>query len=224
LERLFLESPTNFILLYYLPIYFQLPVAIWPNNQDNILLVLTPGFSSLVAGGVITATGYFTPVVAFGSCLASIGAGLIYTLDVDNHSREWIGYQVLLGIGIGSIFQIPATVAQSVVDPEDLSAASAMVLFFQSIAEQSGCLCPRPVSLAYSSQPLRKSAPRVSSGQAIATGAIELRQVFKPDQVSGIVKAYIDGLRIPFAISIACGCATFLLGFVPGWQKTTVSL
>lgn len=167
----------------------------------------------------MTAFGYIIPIMVVGSILSAVASGLIYTLQIDSPSREWIGFQVLLGIGIGAIFQIPATAAQSVVDSEDLSSVSSMVLFFQTIG---GSLWVSAAQAGFANRliaSLPSVAPNVNPALVLATGATELRNVFTPQQVSGILIAYMDGLRIPFAVVIACACTTCLLSIAPRWEK-----
>ena len=49
-----------------------------------------------IAGGLAThKVGYYTPFAIVGSCLMSVGAGLLATLQVDTGEGKWIGYQIL---------------------------------------------------------------------------------------------------------------------------------
>ena len=132
---IFFASGVFFTLLYYLPIYFQTTRgdSAQQSGINNIPLVLGAGLASFVSGGLIATFGHVVPILASGSCLAAVGSGLIYSLEIESPAKEWIGYQVLLGIGIGAVFQVPTTAAQSLVEPSDLSAVSSMILFFQTI-------------------------------------------------------------------------------------------
>lgn len=66
-------------------------------------------------------------VMIVGSALSAVASGLIYTLDATTPSSKWILFQVILGIGLGLIFQIPVIVNQSVVELSDLSSVFAMM-------------------------------------------------------------------------------------------------
>ena len=50
-----------------------------------------------------------------GDCIMAVGGGLLTTLGVTATSAEWIGYQVLNGVGMGTMFQTPNLAAQTVV-------------------------------------------------------------------------------------------------------------
>ncbi|RMZ88037.1 hypothetical protein DV736_g4732, partial [Chaetothyriales sp. CBS 134916] len=210
-----------FIQLYYLPIYFQSTkrVSAAKSGIDNLPLVLGASLCTMLSGVLITVFGHFVPIMAVGSVLASIGSGLIYTLEIDSPSAKWIGYQALIGIGVGLIFQIPVIVAQASVKPADLSSASAMILFFQTIG---GALWISAGQAGFANKLLKElphTAPGVSPKLVVATGATELRKVFPASQLPGILAAYIDGIKVTWIISIVCSCVTVLLVLAPRFES-----
>lgn len=69
--------------------------------------ILVMPFMFRVVGGLVSAgfgtaaTGYYTPFVYAGSILMLIGTGLLTTVQPHPTSRaEWIGFQILCGVGI----------------------------------------------------------------------------------------------------------------------------
>lgn len=58
---------------------------------------------------------------------------------------------------------------------------------------------------------LAVTAPDVDPAKLIATGVSEIREAFPADQIPGILLAYMDGLRIPFAIATATAGAACIL-------------
>lgn len=50
--------------------------------------------------------GYYLQFVLCGTILASIGSGLLSTLQVSTASRFWLGYQVVYGLGVGMVVQM----------------------------------------------------------------------------------------------------------------------
>ena len=210
-----------FMLLYYLPLYFQATRGVSPSRSgiDNLPLVLGAGLFSLVSGGIVAVTGLYIPVMIFGSMLGAIGAGLLYTLEVNTASGKWIGYQALTAIGLGLTFQIPIIVAQAVVKPSDISTISAMILFFQTIGGAIWISAAQAGFVNKLVARLPTTAPGVSVAKVVATGASDLRTVFTAQELPGILEAYMAGLKIPFAITIACIAAGFVLSFTPRWEN-----
>lgn len=82
----------------------------------------------MLASGLVGKVGYFQPFLIIGSIIALIGSGFIYTLDIDSTPAEFIGYQVVVGTGIGIAIQVPVIVAQSLSPKADISSAVATIL------------------------------------------------------------------------------------------------
>ena len=72
--------------------------------------------------------GIYVPGLLGGAALATIGSGLIYTLDIGSPSSHWIGYQALAGIGIGTAIQVPIIANQAFVHMSDISSVTAVTL------------------------------------------------------------------------------------------------
>lgn len=217
----FFVAGAFFILIYYLPIYFQATrnVSASRSGINNLPLVLGASLFTITSGVLITVFGHYAPLMVFGSVVSTVASGLIYSLEQDTGSDKWIGYQALAGIGLGLIFQIPVIVNQTLVTPSDLSSITAQTLFFQTIG---GAFFISAAQAAFANRLLSRvavTAPTANPALVIATGATELRRVFNPDQLDGILVAYMAGLKLTFAIAIATAGVTVLLSFAPRWQS-----
>lgn len=69
---------------------------------------------------------------------------------------------------------------------------------------------------------LATSAPSVNPEALIATGAAELREVFSPDQIPGILVAYMTGIKAAFAVATAMAGFSFLLSLLSPWKRVHV--
>lgn len=127
---IFLLAGSFFVLLYYLPIYFQVidNVSASESGVRNLPLILAQTVATISSGLLITKFGHAVPLLLSGGAITTIGAGLLFTLAVDSSSGMWIGYQILAGVGVGLCFSVPVVTAQAAVEPEDLPSATAMVL------------------------------------------------------------------------------------------------
>ncbi len=126
----FFWTGSYYVIVYYLPIYFQSVTGASPLDSGirNFPLTLATSVAMLVTSATISATGVATPIMVLAAAIATLGVGLIYTFDVETVMSKWIGYQVLGGMGYGLGFQIPIIVTQASVKPEDLTAVTAIVL------------------------------------------------------------------------------------------------
>jgi hypothetical protein len=193
-----------FVLLYYLPIYFQSidGVSAQDSGVRNLPYILAIGICTIVSGVFITVTGRYAELMVLGSVISTVGSGLLYTLDIGSGSDKWIGYQILAGIGAGLSFQIPIIVAQGTAEPADLSSVSSIVLYFQTVA---GALWISVAQALFSNKLLQVVAatvPGVDPAHVVVTGATELRTVFK-DHLPGVLRSYMAGLKDAFILAIA---------------------
>lgn len=58
----------------------------------------------------------------------TVGSAMIYTLEVDSPAAHYVGYQVIAGIGMGLVIQVPVIVAQSISARPDMAVTVAMIL------------------------------------------------------------------------------------------------
>lgn len=126
----FLHEGAFFLLLYYIPIYFQAVGGILPAEAGvrNLPLLLSCGFGSFASGLLISKFGHFVPLMIWASGGGCVGAGLVYTLEVNAPSSQWISYQVLAGLAFGSGLPLAIIAGQAKALPEDLPSTTAMLL------------------------------------------------------------------------------------------------
>ncbi|KAK4244078.1 MFS gliotoxin efflux transporter glia [Corynascus novoguineensis] len=218
----FFFAGTYFLVLYYLPLYFQSIVGhdAVGSGVDNLAMVIAVGIFVLAGGIRVSATGHAVPFMALGAAVSMVACGLFY-MDVDTSAAKWIGYQILSGAAIAFPYQNCLNVVHANVDAEDISTASAILYFFQTLdafslsGAQAGFVNRAISTLAI-------SAPSVDPEVLIATGAAELRRVFSPDQMPGIVVAYMAGIKASFAVAIGMAGFSFLLSLLCPWKKVHV--
>jgi hypothetical protein len=217
----FFFAGSYFVLVYYLPIYFQSVDNTTPTQSGvrNLPLILAVTVLTVLSGAFISVTGIYTPLLAGSAAVATVGAGLLYLLDIGTGSGRWIGFQILAGAAWGAGFQIPMIAVQGTTDESDMAAATAILLFFQTVggaffvsAAQSGFLNTMLKTLA-------RTAPTINPSLVLLTGATEIRRVFDADQIPLVVSAYMDGIKVAFALAIAGAGVAFLFSLPARWSK-----
>ena len=126
----FLFGGSYFLIVYYLPIYFQSIKNVSPalSGVYNLPLIITATAAIISASVFITATGLAVPVQVCGAAITVVGSGLLYTLDIDTSTGKWIGYQILGAVGWGSAFQVPIMVGQGNAEAKDIPSVTAIIL------------------------------------------------------------------------------------------------
>lgn len=239
------------LLLYYIPIYFQVVAGITPGEAGfrNLPMLISCAIGSALTGFLVSRFGYYTPFMVWASAGGCAGAGLIYTLDETSPPAQWIGYQVLAGLALGSGLPLGIIAGQADADPEDLPSRTAMLLCklifsftgifgqilytaWSSLLTLSAC---SPVSFCvgtstslgtgqsvFSNLLLNKLpalAPGVDPITVINTGATDIRNVFPVDRVQGIIQAYLYALRAVFAVVIAYAGVAVVFAAGSKWQR-----
>ena len=96
------------------------------------------------------------------------------------------------------------------------------MLWFIVFQTVGGAFTVSSAQAAFVNQMLVKlpvSAPGVDAERLVTTGASELRNAFSPEELPGILVAYMHGLKAAFAVSIGfCGLA-FLTTLIIPWKK-----
>jgi hypothetical protein len=210
-----------FILIYYLPIYFQSikHVSAAQSGIRNLPFILGVSLFTIMSGGLISVYGHYVHLMVIGSVITTVGAGLIYTFDIDTGSGKWIGYQIIAGAGSGLILQIPIIVNQALVGPSDLASISAITLFLQTIGGAFWVSAGQAAFVNELLQKLPTEAPNVSSLLVITTGASELHRVFSPADLPGVLVSYMDGLKVTFLIGIVLAAVSVVISVFPKWES-----
>ena len=63
------------------------------------------------------------------------------------------------------------------------------------------------------------TAPGVEPSLVVSTGATQLRSVFSPSELPGILIAYMDGLKLSFALAIALAGITLPIALFAKWAN-----
>jgi MFS family permease len=204
-----------FALIFFIAIYFQSvqgSSATYSGIQLLPLLISTV-ISSMVTGGLISALGYYKPFMIVCMAMFATGAGLITTYDIDTPFSKWFGYQVLTGSGIGVGFQGGILVVQTVLPLKDVPIGTACISFFQTLG---GALFISVAQTVFQNGLLSGIAAYTTGIDPqifLHSGATQIRYILETlhqeQQLEGILKAYVMGLRNCFYITVACAIVAF---------------
>ncbi|KAI1292592.1 putative gliotoxin efflux pump [Xylaria venustula] len=208
--------------LFWLPIYFQAErgVSAISSGIQLIPVILSLTISQIIVGGLITATGIHNPFLILGPAIAAVGSGLLTLLDEETSSQRWIGFQIVLGIGVGSCLTIPLLLSQVVVKTQDVSTATPFIIFAQSLS--SAFLLPTAQSVFQSKLllSLRRFVPDLDPLVVLSAGANSQAIAGFPEASRvGILLSYRSSLSSAFVVSIPFAGIAFLVSFFMPWFK-----
>lgn len=209
------------MLLYYLPIWLQAiknRTAV-QSGIDTLPLVLSLVAGSTMSGQVVGRLGYYTPFTMASSCLMPIGAGLISTWRVDTSSSMWIGYQIVLGFGIGLGMQHAAIAVQTVLEPRDIPVGVSLVFFCQ----QLGGAIFVSVGENVFGQKLLAGLARVIDDfdpeTIVNTGATDLRSIVPAKDLHAVLVKYNAALHWVFIVGTIMAALSALGAFALEWKS-----
>lgn len=225
----FFFSGGFFLLVYYVPIYFQSVKgsSAMTAGLQVLPLMLATVVSSIMVGALVTTVGYYTPVLISSTAIAAIGTGLITLYDVHISTGKWIGYQIVVGAGIGAGLQIPMTAVQTVLKPEDIPVGTAAITFFQTLGGAIFIAVGQSVFQNGLIEGIRAHAPGVDPSAIISAGATEMRHVLiilgQLDRLDDVIQAYMNGLRDTYRVSLALMVAAFVAACFVEWKSVKKS-
>jgi EmrB/QacA subfamily drug resistance transporter len=131
----FCVGSTMLTVSIYIPLWFQAikQVSAMQSGINTIPLVLSVVVGSIMSGGLTQRIGYYTPFMIVGSSLMAVGTGLLTTWDMHTTSSMWIGYQVILGLGVGCTMQHPNLAVQIVLPKQDVPTGTAVLSLCQTL-------------------------------------------------------------------------------------------
>ncbi|TVY80635.1 Rubrofusarin-specific efflux pump aurT [Lachnellula suecica] len=213
------------IFVYYLPVWFQAIQGISAIDSGlHLLPTLLPiVLSSIITGQLVSRMGYYTPVLIFGICLTAIGTGLLTTLQLNTSEANWIGFQILYGLGLGFSSQGPNMAAQTVLPREDVAIGTSLMFFgsqlfgavFTSVGQNviNGQLAKRLAGF-----------PRINPLMIPTTGATDLLKLIPAAYHTAALQAYNESLRVCFQVGVIMACLSILGALCMEWRSVRKNL
>lgn len=211
--------------VYYLPVWFQAiqNVSAVSSGVHLLPMVIPLIVSTILTGQLVSRIGYYTPFLIFGVCLASIGSGLLTTLEVDTSNGLWIGFQILYGFGLGCCSQAPNMAAQTVLPREDVAIGASLMFFGQQVF---GSIFTTVGQSTLDNQLATRLAdlPNITPDLIQNTGATELLHLIPLEDHTAALNAYNDSLRVSFRVALILACVSIPGALSMEWRSVKKNL
>lgn len=156
----------------------------------------------------------------FGSAIFAVGAGMLYTLKVGSPAGQWIGYQILAGIGAGAGVQIPFVAVQVVTTEKDMPTANACVMFHNSLGGALSISIAQNIFVNTLGKEIPRVVPNFDPMIIAHAGATNLRAVVPEQLLPGILVAYNKSIVTAFVLAIATSGVAFIVSL--GMERKSV--
>ncbi|KAK7991652.1 hypothetical protein PG988_000446 [Apiospora saccharicola] len=131
----FTHSVSSFGTEYYLPLYFQAVKQNTPFESGLLILplIITCVVVDIVSSAYMFQFGRYRELIWGGTALLTLGTGLYIAYDADTGMPAIIGFQIVHGLGMSSLFQTPLMALQSSVSQADTATATATLGFLRNL-------------------------------------------------------------------------------------------
>lgn len=174
---------------------------------------------SIVGGGLVTAIGYYAPLMIASSISMAVGSGLLTTLAIGTTTANWIGFQIILGIGIGLGLQLPLIAVQTVLPLEDIPTGTAIVGFFQSLG---GAILLSVGQTVFSNtlvSGIRSAASSVDPRVVTSTGATDLAKAVPRDVLGSLLPVLDRAIARTFYVAVAVALLSIVGSVLIEWKS-----
>ena len=72
-----------------------------------------------VSGGLLPAVRYYMPIYVLGAALMLVASGLMHTVAFDTAEAKVMGFEALLGAGLGLMWQAMLPISSVVLPPQE---------------------------------------------------------------------------------------------------------
>jgi hypothetical protein len=208
--------------MIYIPVFVQGVVGSSATSSGVVLIPLMLGWvgSSLVTGQFVTRTGRYRVWPISGTVIVLIGFWLLTRLSVTSGSGDAIVAMVVIGIGMGQMFQTYLLAIQNAVERHELGTATASNQWFRSIGATFGTAVFGTVLNRRLSEelfarlgPAARSIDVQSIGQGTAHGGLSSRaaEAVRASLGAALHSVFVDGMLV-MVLALA---TAFLLKEIP---------
>lgn len=221
LVRFFL-SGAFFLFIYFIPVYFQAVRGgtAMQSGTDILALILANVLAVHGSGFLVSRWGYVNPFCLASVVFVTAGSGLLMTLSPNTKAANWIGYQVLFGLGCGLGFQQPPIAAQTVLPFKDLPTGIAITLFARNLGTSIFITTGNNVlDSSFLRGLAARDIPGVDPQAVVAAGSTSFRSIVPPSTLEAVIDVYNQALRQTFRVGLIISCIAALGAVLMEWKS-----
>ena len=204
-----IQSVVVFALLYYLPLYYEGIKGLSATTSGVALFpeTFTVAPAAVVVGAAITKTGRYRWAVWSGWAITVLGLGILYLLDVNTSTVQWIFLNLCAGLGTGFLYPALAFTLQSATSDEDMAFGVAMFSVLRVAGQALGVAIGGVIFQNQMQRNLRGYPELASQAVDLSKDASALAQIIQGMPLgqtrTDLSQAYADALKVIWAVM--CG-------------------
>lgn len=207
-------------ILYYMPLYYEAVKGETPIITGISLFpaTFTVAPAAMVTGIVISKTGRYRWAIWSGWTLTTFGTGLLYLLDVNTTTVQWVFLNLVSGLGMGVLFPSMAFSIQAATINKDLAFAVALFSFFRAFGQAigvaiGGVIFQNQLEKKLLTYPLL--APMAKSYSSDASGLVQIIKTMEHGPArTQLIQSYADSLKFVWIVMCALAGVALLSSFL----------
>ncbi len=211
----FVTGVAMFAAILYIPLYQQIVRGYSPTKSGLLMLPLVLGMfiASMGSGRLITRWGRYRIFPIIGTLTLALGLFLFSHVSIDTHYLTLSIWMVVIGLGLGQLFQVPTLAVQNSTPRADLGVATSTVTFFRSIGSALGGAVFGTILISRLNYHLSADLPadvakQLSSGISQGLGQLaSLSAQLKLD----VLLAYVESFQDMFLFAIPVVLVAFVI-------------
>jgi hypothetical protein len=155
------------------------------------------------------------------SIITPIGEGLMTTWSVNTGFSQWVGYQVLTGLGMGMGQQQPQVAIQAVLPRADIPAGVSIVMLVQTLSGAIFIAIGQAVLQNKLVQNLDSAFPNggLNASRLSTVGATQLRSLVPSKDLQAVLAAYNSALTKVFTVAVVMSALSIIGSFSIEWKS-----
>lgn len=211
--------------LYYMPLYYEAVKGETPILAGISLFpaTFTVAPAAMVTGFVITKTGRYRWAIWAGWVLTTFGTGILYLLDVNTTTVQWVFINLVSGLGMGILFPSMAFSIQAATTNKDLAFAVALFSFFRAFGQAlgvavGGVIFQNQLEKKLLAYPLL--APMAGVYSSDASGLVQIIKTMQHGVArTQLIQSYADSLKYVWIVMcVLAGLALLSSFFIKGFE------
>ncbi|KAJ3478552.1 hypothetical protein NLI96_g9673 [Meripilus lineatus] len=213
------------IIIYYFPLLYQIEGHSATRSGVLILPLMASWVAaSAISGASIKKYGYVWPFLVIPPIAAAIASGFLYTVKPETRNAVLVGYQILLGFGLGAGFQSTLVLAQAEyeTEPELVPLATSVVTFSQFVGLNVGLGIAGAV---FSTELVKKLAFLGSIPQATIDAVranVEIISTLPQELRDHVVRAFMGAIGCVLLVGAPAAALSIVGGLMVGRKKINV--
>ncbi|KZT52010.1 iron permease [Calocera cornea HHB12733] len=194
----FMHGIASMILIYYLPVYFQGALLASPlkSSIDIFPAAFTIAPISIVAGVSVAVTNHYVAQNVIAWMFTMIGYGLMTTITTDSSTAAWVGYQVVVSLGIGVLYPLTTFPVLAPLPISKNAHALAFFIFMRTFSQTFGVT----IGATVLQNELVRNLPAAFS--ALFPAGVNIAYAAIP-QIPTLSQPLQDEVRVAFASSLS---------------------